>query len=342
MVTICLDPAWGHEIAFALDRMRWAVRFTNAAAEQLLRGNRQPGLVGVNAAHWLRCHAVHKLAAGAILGHEIENGSRLEVTQGGILLRLRPAVFAPEQTGSSVPHKIDQNGDNLLARARVFAGLNPAALAEVAAGASKIALMAGEPFFAQGDPAKAFFVLLEGRVRITQVTPEGHQVTLRYIGPGQMFGAVPLFAGGPYPASALAVLACTAARWDLGLTSRLAQRHPAILANALTIIGGRLQEMQDRYRELATERVERRIARVVLHLAQSRDGADPDREIDFPISRQDIADMAGATLHTASRILSSWEQRGLLENHRMRIRIVQPAAVRAIADDLPERPSHPR
>ncbi len=322
--------------------MDWAPRFAKAAVDALLRVDRQHGLVGVNAVHWLGCHAVHELAAGAILGHEIKNGSRLRVTWSGILLRLRPSVFAPEQTGSSVPRKTDQIGDDLLARARVFAGLNPAALAEVAAGASKIALMAGEPFFAQGDPAKAFFVLLEGRVRITQVTPEGHQVTLRYIGPGQMFGAVPLFAGGPYPASAFTVLSCTAARWDLGLTSQLAQRHPAILANALTIIGGRLQEMQDRYRELATERVERRIARVVLHLAQPRDGAGPDREIDFPISRQDIADMAGATLHTASRILSSWERRGLLESHRMRIRIVEPATVRAIADDLPERPSHRR
>ncbi len=224
----------------------------------------------------------------------------------------------------------------------MFAGLDAKALAEVTAGASKIALTAGKSFFAQGDPARAFFVLREGRVRIIQVTPEGHLVTLRYIGPGQMFGAVALFAGGPYPASAFAVLACTAARWDLGLAHRLAERHPGILANALAIVGGRLQEIQDRYRELATERVERRIARVVLHLAQPRDGADPGREIDFPVSRQDIAEMAVATLHTVSRILSGWEQRGLLESHRMRIRIAQPAAVLAIADDLPERAPRPK
>jgi len=76
----------------------------------------------------------------------------------------------------------DQIEDDLLARARVFADLNPTALIEAAAGATKIALMADKSFFAQGDPAEAFFVLLEGRVRITQVTPEGHQVTLRYIG----------------------------------------------------------------------------------------------------------------------------------------------------------------
>ncbi|MGH7043831.1 MAG: Crp/Fnr family transcriptional regulator [Acetobacteraceae bacterium] len=235
----------------------------------------------------------------------------------------------------------DPAEDDLLARARVFAGLDPAALAEVAAGARKVVLPAGQSFFAQGEPAKAFYVLVDGRVRIAQVTPEGHQVTLRYIGPGQMFGTVPLFAGGPYPASALAVLPCTAARWDLGLTRRLAERHPAILANALAIVGGRLQDMQNRYREFATERVERRIARAVLQLARPQHGTDPGREIDFPISRQDIAEMTGTTLHTVSRILSGWEQRGLLESHRMRIRIAQPDAVRAIADDLPKRAVRP-
>lgn len=226
---------------------------------------------------------------------------------------------------------------DLLAKAGVFAGLDPAALVDVAAGASSVMLPAGRSFFVQGDPARAFYVLAAGRVRISQLTPEGHQVTLRYIGPGQMFGAVPMFAGGPYPASALAVLPSTAARWDVGLARRLGERHPAILANALTIIGRRLDEMQNRYRELATERVERRVARVVLQLARPGDGADPGREIDFPISRQDIAEMTGATLHTVSRILSGWEQRGLLESHRMRVRIARPAALRAIADDLHKR-----
>ncbi len=94
---------------------------------------------------------------------------------------------------------------DLLTQAQVFADLDTPALAEVAAGARKIAFTTGRSFFAQGDPAKAFLVLLEGPVRITQVTPEGHQVTLGYIGPEQMFGAVPLFVCGPYPAAAFAV-----------------------------------------------------------------------------------------------------------------------------------------
>jgi CRP-like cAMP-binding protein len=237
------------------------------------------------------------------------------------------------------PRMAPQPGSNLLTQAGVFAGLNPAALADVAAGASSVVLPAGRSFFVQGDTARAFYVLAAGRVRISQLTAEGHQVTLRYIGAGQMFGAVPMFAGGPYPASAVAVLPSTAARWDLVLARRLAERHPTILANALAIVGRRLHEMQNRYRELATERVERRLARVVLQLARPGDGADPGREIDFPISRQDIAEMAGATLHTVSRILSGWEQRGLLESHRMRVRVAQPAALQAIADDLPERPA---
>lgn len=223
---------------------------------------------------------------------------------------------------------------SLLAGARLFAGLDAAALAHVGASGQLVAKPAGAAFFEQGDPADAFFLLADGRVRIIQVTPEGHQVTLRYIAPRQVFGAVPLFAGGPYPAGAVAVLDSRVARWNAMATHHLTEAYPRILVNALAIVGRRLQEMQDRYRELATERVERRVARAVLHLAGGRSDGAVGVEIDFPISRQDIAELTGTTLSTVSRILSAWEQKGVLESGRMHIRIARPERLRAIAEEI--------
>jgi len=223
---------------------------------------------------------------------------------------------------------------SLLADAPLFAGLDAAAIARVAASGQLVAKPAGAAFFDQGDPADAFFLLADGQVRIVQVTPEGHLVTLRYIGPGQVFGAVPLFAGGPYPAGAIAVLGSRAARWTHTAARRLAEVYPPLLANALAIVGRRLQEMQDRYREMATERVERRVARAVLHLAGRRSDGAAGVEIDFPISRQDIAELTGTTLSTVSRILSAWEQKGMLEGGRMHIRVTRPDRLRAIADAI--------
>ena len=224
---------------------------------------------------------------------------------------------------------------SMLAGARLFAGLDGAARDEVAAAAHRVPLRAGEAVFEQEDAAEAVYVLITGRVKIAQVTVEGHLVVIRYIAAGEVFGAVPLFTRTGYPATATAVVDSVAARWDQSATRRLLERHPRIVMNALTIVGQRLQELQNRYRELATERVEQRVARAVLRLGKVARSDDAAVQISFPLSRQDIAEMTGTTLHTVSRILSAWEQRGVVDGGRMRVVIRNPEALLAIADDLP-------
>ena len=223
----------------------------------------------------------------------------------------------------------------LIARSALFAGLDRPALDEIARAAQTMRLAAGETLFEQGDEAVAFYVLLTGHVKIAQVTVEGHQVIIRYIAPGEVFGAVPLFTNTGYPATAVAVVGSTAARWDKVATHALMERHPRVTANALTIVGARLQHLQDRYRELATERVEQRVARSILHLAQKAGRrVEEDAEIEFPLTRQDLAEMTGATLYTVSRILSAWEREGWLDGSRQHIVIRKPSALLAVADDL--------
>jgi CRP-like cAMP-binding protein len=98
-----------------------------------------------------------------------------------------------------------------------------------------------------------------------------------------------------------------------------------------------LRQFQDRLRELATERVERRLARMLLRLArQSGQKVTGGILIDLPLSRQNLAEMIGTTLYTVSRILSQWEAHGLVETGRERVVIRRPHGLVVIADDLPE------
>jgi CRP-like cAMP-binding protein len=111
-------------------------------------------------------------------------------------------------------------------------------------------------------------------------------------------------------------------------------RHPQIAINAIRIIGQRLQEMQNRTRELATQRAERRIAHALVRLAQQSGRNTPaGTAIPFPLRRKDVADVAGTTLHTASRILTGWERAGLLASHRRRLTIRSPSELLRIAED---------
>jgi CRP-like cAMP-binding protein len=115
----------------------------------------------------------------------------------------------------------------------------------------------------------------------------------------------------------------------------LMRRFPDVAINAARVLADRFHELQRQHRELMTERVERRIARALLRLIQGagRRG-DAGVEIDFPLSRQDLAQMTGTTLFTVSRTLSAWEQAGIITAGRRRVVVLQPHRLVRIAEDL--------
>ncbi len=231
---------------------------------------------------------------------------------------------------------IPQPHSEYLQHAGLFRGLALSVLDEVAQLARQRSSQNDAFFFHQGDPATTLYVLIQGRVRIVQVTPEGQQVILRIISPGEMFGGIAALGEASYPASAQALEASVALAWDGETVARLMEEYPRIALNALRLLAGRYQEMQDRYRELATERVERRVARALLRLLrQTGRKVENGVLIDFPLSREDLAELTGTTLYTVSRILSGWEKAGLIETGRQRVLIRIPHKLVVIAEDLP-------
>ncbi|HYC02581.1 MAG TPA: Crp/Fnr family transcriptional regulator [Azospirillaceae bacterium] len=222
----------------------------------------------------------------------------------------------------------------------LFAGLDAAGLEDVIAMAHTRRVAKGEQIFAQGQTCDTCHALIDGRVKIQQTGADGGQAVLRFIGPGDMFGTLAMFMQGGYPADAVAVLDCVEITWSVETMNRLMRRHPDIAMNALRLLGERLQEMQVRVRELSTARVERRVAAALLRLTrQAGRRVEGGVEIDFPLSRQDLAEMTGTTLHTVSRIMSAWEEQGLVESGRQKVIIRKPHQLVALAEDLPPAPA---
>jgi CRP/FNR family transcriptional regulator, nitrogen oxide reductase regulator len=223
----------------------------------------------------------------------------------------------------------------LLNRVPLFAGLKAEACHDIAAAAHVRTAEAGAIFFHEGDAAAAFYVVQTGSVKLTQLTPEGHQVVLRLIGAGEAFGGVAIYGGSSYPVTAEAVTAVTVYEWAGGLMAELLARYPVLALNTLRFVAGRLHDLQIQYRQLATEKVDRRIARALVRLVE-QSGRRIERGvlIDLPLSRDDIAQMTGTTLYTVSRTVSRWEADGILELGRQRIVIRKPHALVSIADDL--------
>jgi len=193
----------------------------------------------------------------------------------------------------------------------------------------------GEYFFFQGDPAVYSYVLISGRAKLMQVNPTGQQVNLRTVSEWQMFGALgAVREDATYPASAQAMENSTALAIKSDYLRGLMQTRPYLSLDLMKLMTSYIQEMQERYRELATEKVERRIARVLLRLTAQMGVKTEDGAIELTFTRQDLAEMSGTTLYTVSRVLSEWERQGLVEAGRERVLIRKPHGVVRIAEEL--------
>jgi CRP/FNR family transcriptional regulator, nitrogen oxide reductase regulator len=204
----------------------------------------------------------------------------------------------------------------------------------VAAAARQQQTPVGARIFNQGDENVRAHAVIAGSVRISQSGSDGAEVVIRFICPGEMFGTVALFTDGRYPADATALEETLEVSWSEPELIELMACHPQIAINAIRIIGKRLQEVQNRVRELATQRAERRVAHALTRLArQCGHSTVAGTVIALPLRRKDVADIAGTTLHTASRILTGWEKAGLLISHRRQLTIRHPSELLRIAEE---------
>jgi CRP-like cAMP-binding protein len=228
---------------------------------------------------------------------------------------------------------------SLLEQIPFFKGLDEAALNEILQSAQSRVYPEDSYLFYQDDPVEKFYVVSTGRVKLFQITPEGGQVMMRVATPGMMIAAIALVEGAVYPVTAQAAEASQLLSWTQEMLLQFVRRYPPLALNALGLLAGHVREFQDRYRELATERVERRLARTIIRLAnQTGKKTSEGILLDLPLTRQDLAEMIGTTLFTVSRILSQWEAQGLVKTGREKVVIVFPHGLVRIADDLPGSP----
>ena len=187
--------------------------------------------------------------------------------------------------------------------------------------------------FHQGDPATSCFLVNHGRLKLTKLNEQGKEVILRYIGAGEMTATIAVLKGRNYPVTAESTEESDVTSWDKPIMIQEMRQYPDIAINLLGIVLERIDDMQNRYLEVCTERVDQRIARSLLRLMQragskTRDGI----RIDIALSRQNIADYSGTTLYTVSRTLSAWEKKDWIKSGREQIVITNPHALVQFAE----------
>jgi CRP-like cAMP-binding protein len=244
---------------------------------------------------------------------------------------------------------------DLLAQSPLFAGLPDEERAAVARQLVQRRYEKDEYLFFEGDAAEVLAFVAEGRVKMIKHSESGRETILATFGPGQIVGEVAALSGEDYPATAQALEPTTTLSLQRAVYVALVQAHPELAWALIEELGRRLQGAHETIRSLAVEKVERRVARVLLRMANTTGerleeagtppgatsaratGARADTaavRITISLSRQDIADMAGTVLETAIRAMSKFQREGLVETREGHIVLLQPHRLVAIAEEL--------
>lgn len=191
----------------------------------------------------------------------------------------------------------------------------------------------GTAIFSAGMPADRFYLLLDGAIRVLRTTPWGDQIVVLHIPAGQLFGIAPAIGATSYPGTAVAASECIALSWQVRHWGDFTSRHPGFATETWRLVGARMEELHTRIAELATRHAEQRVAAALLRMvAQAGRRTDAGIEIGFPVTRQNISDMTGTTLHTVSRMLSAWEKEGVVASRRRHVVVTDPHRLMLIAN----------
>lgn len=215
----------------------------------------------------------------------------------------------------------------------LFRGLPPAALDGLRASAAVRQLPAGAALLRQDDGPTHLYLVAGGVLKVVHITADGGQLALGYRRPGDLLGCVAVMKPAPHPVTAIAVEASVAWGWTSAQVESLLEEHPLVLRNANRLFCREIEELLQRVKELTTERVEQRVARAVQRLTGAGGRrAPPGVRHPLPVSRQDLAELTGATLFTVSRIMSAWEQQGIVESGRQRVVVLNADRLAYLAE----------
>jgi CRP-like cAMP-binding protein len=213
----------------------------------------------------------------------------------------------------------------------LFAGMPATDCATILAAAREKSFRRRETLFLEGDAIRQVLLLTSGSVKMTQLGPNGTEVILRLNGAGEIVGAIGSCPRGSHCASAQALQVCRALVWDAAWFAVLLQRFPIMQGNLLRILGERLRELEQRFREVATERVAARVANQLLRLLPQV-GRRVNGTVEIALSREELAQMTGTTLFTISRLLCEWEEHGIVQPRREAVHVCDTQRLQALID----------
>lgn len=216
----------------------------------------------------------------------------------------------------------------IMSETPLFGGLSGEQLAEIKRIAVTKTYDRGQPIFWEGDQGTGFYIVVNGKVKVYKVSPEGKEQILHIYGPGQPFGEVPVFTGDQFPASAQAVVKSRLLYFPRQGFVDLISSNPSLAMNMLAVLSMRLRQFTVQVENLSLKEVPGRLATYLIYLSQEQGGATA---VNLPLSKGQLASLLGTIPETLSRIFNKMSAQGLIEVQGSQIHLLQLEGLEELA-----------
>lgn len=204
----------------------------------------------------------------------------------------------------------------VLAGAQLLAALGEEALARVASTATSVRLERNDTLFAEGDAAEDLYVVMSGRVAIGKRSSDGRQSLVALMGPGDLFGEMPLFDGGARSASARALERSDLARVPFDVVRAELESRPTLLWPVVGMLAARLRATDAALADAMLLDVTGRTAKRLLELSAEAD------EFVLPVTQEELAGLVGASRERVNKAIAAFTRLGWIDQSDRRYRVL--------------------
>jgi CRP/FNR family transcriptional regulator, cyclic AMP receptor protein len=216
-----------------------------------------------------------------------------------------------------------------LSQIALFASLSSSEALSLSQRAVERRFTGDEMLFWEGEPCAGIFLILEGSVKIFKTSAAGREMTLSIEAAPSTVAELPLFDGGPYPASVRAVGPVTALFINKADFQQVCRQNPDVALKILAVVGRRLRHLVGVVESITFGSVTERLARLLLEASRE---AAADDAFDFPVTHQELASRLGTVREVVSRNLARFRAEGLVRIDDRRVHILDRAALEREAE----------
>jgi CRP/FNR family transcriptional regulator, dissimilatory nitrate respiration regulator len=215
----------------------------------------------------------------------------------------------------------------------LFSGLDGEGLSRIKAIAISRHIKKGESLFVQGEVAGGFYLVLQGRIKIYRLSPQGKEYILRIVGPGETLAEAAVFSGKTYPAAADTLEDSLLYYFRKADFVHLIRQDPQLALNMISGLSLLLRNLAQQVEDLSLHEVSSRLARFLLDQIEKNDlPLVKGVQIPLEVKKNLLASRLGTIGETLSRTLAKMKQRGLLEIKKDALVLYDPELLKEVAD----------